>query len=208
MLGLPKLPTQAELAEIIKNVGKINEPLEDPDAPGQLGVIMMELGYDTVAMRATGPIGMLMLHVIEVKGLRGETPDPPDPFVRAILGDAKLSRTKRMQQTYDPAFDEELRFEEVGSLEDCADEFITVEVCSGKDKKPVVLGKAIIPVGLAIDHGRKIGMDLAPQDECEPWTPFTVDELLSMQFRQLDDLQQKAIVNSVAGGLTFKEAFA
>ena len=51
-------------------------------------------------------------------------------------------------------------------------------------------------------------MDLAPQDECEPWTPFTVDELLSMQFRQLDDLQQKAIVNSVAGGLTFKEAFA
>jgi hypothetical protein len=193
----------------------------------------VELNYDTVALRGTEPIGMLILHVVQVSGLVVDTKSGVcDPFVqvrcafsdrnlhsrmpsdpthvrfiplgsplpltvatinhvetlKAVYNSSDLNdisetakRTKTMKKTVDPLFDEELCFEEVGSLETAAGGSLTIQIFAQLGKrKEQLLGSVVLPVGLGVDHGEPITIPLQSPDlagdAIAMWSPFSPDE--------------------------------
>ena len=230
MLGLPKLPKKEEIEAMAAELANQPEAVPEPVAKVNFGTIVVQVIYETGGLRGTQPIGQLILHVVEASNLVYDDKNGTnlcDPYViarvdmgsLAPMSDSKKAggdleeRTKTMKKTTNPKFDEELTFDEVGSIERIADRYITIEVRSGSKKKMVLIGRTKIPVGLALDLGEDgdEGLELGLQDplsfeECIPWTPFSHNQLLALQFQQLDDMQRFSIVRSIASQVPFAEA--
>ena len=218
MMGMARLPKREEIESYVPPEEELEEvPPEEQAAP--LGTILVEVTYDITGIRGVVPMGMLIVHVVQANGLVIENKSGVcDPFVSASYAsgdgdyDTKSNekRTKTMKKILDPQFDEELCFEEVGSLETAAAGRLTIVVSAqlGR-KKSQALGKVVLPVGLAVDHGEPITIALQTPEEgaqIEAWTPFTPNQLVALQLQQMDDLQRFSIVKSVVDGMKFSEA--
>eukprot|EP00039_Didymoeca_costata_P008656 m.114672 g.114672 ORF g.114672 m.114672 type:complete len:1620 (-) comp14176_c0_seq1:43-4902(-) len=221
MVALPKLPKLEAINKALEERKLRPDPSKEitKQPTDDFGSILVDINYDTLATTAQGPLGCIIVLIMRAEHL--VTDDKSglcNPIVACTLttledienktvSEYATQKTKIMKRTNDPVFDEELRFDHVGSLDNVASKYISIEVQTAIKKKPPVVGKALIPIGLSVDHGQSVLLPLhGPDEDCVPWSPFSYKQQISLQFQQMDALQRFSIVQSIATGMKFQEA--